>query len=151
VHRYDIDDLQAVLDANLGHRQTVVPEVEALVHEGVENVTTWLHGHRVVPVIAGFRRKVEALADAEVEWALRRLDALDQHTQQVIVQLAHRIVNKLLHEPTAFLKAQAANGSGHTYAQALQELFGLDTPEAKICALPQGNDIERTRSSASKA
>ena len=30
------------------------------------------------------------------------------------------------------LKAQAANGNGHAYAQAVQELFGLDIPEAIV-------------------
>ena len=107
-----------------------MPAVEVVVQEAVEHVTTWLHSRQVVPVIAGLRRKVEALANAEVEQALRRLDELDPHTQHVIVHLAHRIVNKLLHEPTVRLKAQAANGNGRAYAQAIQELFGPDIPEA---------------------
>ncbi len=130
VHRYDIDDLQDVLDTNLAQRQAAVPQVEAIVNEGVETFLVWLYSRQVMPTIIGFRRKAEAMANAEVTQVLRRLDALDQHSQQAIAYLAHRIVNKLLHEPTERLKAHAANGTGHTYAQAIQELFDLDIPDA---------------------
>lgn len=51
VQRYDVDDLQAVLDANWAQRRAAVPAVEAVVQEAVEQVTTWLHSREVVPVI----------------------------------------------------------------------------------------------------
>ncbi|MDB5056576.1 MAG: Glutamyl-tRNA reductase [Chloroflexi bacterium] len=146
VLRFDVDDLHAVLDANLAQRQAAVPEVEALVNDGLDNVTTWLHGRQIAPVIASFRRKAEALATVEMERALRRLDEPDHHTEQVIVNLTHRIVNKLLHEPTALLKAQAANGDGHTYGQAIQELFGLDIPE--VATVPRDSRLAGASESA---
>lgn len=130
VHHFDIDDLQNVLDTNLAQRQAAVPEVAAIVNEGVETFLAWLHGRQVVPTIVGFRRKAEAVANGEVAQVLRRLDTLDQHSQQIIACLAHRIVNKLLHKPTERLKAHAANGTGHIYAQAIQDLFDLDISDA---------------------
>ena len=36
-------------------------------------------------------------------------------------RMAHRIVNKLLHQPTVRLKACAASGNGHAYANAVRE------------------------------
>ncbi len=130
VYRYDVDDLQDILDANLAQRQAAVSQVEAIVNAGVETFLAWLYSRQAVPTIVGLRHKAEAVANAEVTQVLRRLDALDQRSQQAIAHLAHRIVNKLLYEPTKRLKAHAANGDGHTYAQAIQELFALDVPDA---------------------
>ncbi|MEO9028947.1 MAG: glutamyl-tRNA reductase, partial [Ktedonobacteraceae bacterium] len=110
VHLYDIDDLQAVLDKNASQRQAAIPYVEAILKEGVETFLKWLHSRQVVPVLTSFRNKVSALADAEVKQALNRMEGLSQQSQRAVVQTVHRIVNKVLHEPTERLKAHAASG-----------------------------------------
>jgi glutamyl-tRNA reductase len=40
--------------------------------------------------------------------------------------MAHRIMNKMLHEPTMYLKSRAADGDGHDFAHLARELFALD-------------------------
>ena len=58
--------------------------------------------------------------------------------------MVHRIVNKLLHEPTVRLKASAADGNGVAYAHVLRELFDLEvTGPAMKPAIPVNGD--RTR------
>ncbi len=126
VYLYDIDDLQAVLDQNLSQRQAAIPHVETILKAGVENFLMWLHGRQVVSVLTSFRNKVSSLADAEVKQALNRMEGLNQQSQRAVVQTVHRIVNKVLHEPTERLKAHAASGEGRIYVQAIQDLFALD-------------------------
>lgn len=126
VHLYNIDDLQATLDKNLALRQAAIPQVEAILKERVESFLRWLYGRQVIPVLTSFRSKVSALADAEVKLVLNRMEGLDQQNQAAVVRAVHRIVNKVLHEPTERLKARAAAGDGLLYAQALQDLFALD-------------------------
>jgi hypothetical protein len=74
----------------------------------------------------------------EVNQALNKLQNADDHTSQVVNRMAHRIVNKLLHEPTVRLRGQAVAGNGHGYAHAISELFGLHAPEnnvaCEVCA-----------------
>ena len=127
---YDIDHLESTLDANLAARQAAVPQVEAIVEEELEDALDWLHSRQVVPVIEGLHRRSKGLADAELEDTLRRLTGLDDREREVVTRMAHRIVNKLLHEPTVRLKACAASGNGHGYAHAIKELFDLPDPEA---------------------
>jgi glutamyl-tRNA reductase len=129
VFRYDVDDLRSVLDAGLIERQAAVPAVEVIVEEEVERFMGWLAGQQMAPLIAGLRRKAEAVASAEVEQALRRLEAPGRRDHEVVLRLAHRIVNKLLHQPTQLLKAHAGNGD-YLYARAVRELFALDDPPA---------------------
>ena len=120
---HDVDDLQTAVDANLSQREAEVPKVEAIIHEEVTDFEDWLCGREVVPTIVDLRRKARAIADAEVAQASRRVSEADV---AVLERLAHRLVNKLLHEPTIQLKAQAAEGEGHAYAHVVRELFALD-------------------------
>ncbi|MCZ7544195.1 MAG: glutamyl-tRNA reductase [Anaerolineae bacterium] len=131
VARYDIDDLQSAVDANLARRGTAVPQVEAIIDEEAVRFMEWLHSRQIVPVIADLRRQAEALARAEVEQALRRLEGLDAHGQEVVARMAHRIVRKLLHTPTVRLKALAESGNGYVYAHAMWELFDLGEREER--------------------
>jgi glutamyl-tRNA reductase len=125
VHRYDVDDLRSVLDAGLTERRAAAPAAEAIVREEAGHFLRWTESRHVVPVIADLRRRAKELADAEVAQALHQLETLDPRGQRVVARLAHRIVNKLLHEPTEGLKLRAARGDTALYAQAVRELFAL--------------------------
>lgn len=126
VYRYDIDDLQTIVDTNLSERQREIPKVEAIIAEEAEEYLAWLRERAVVPVLRELRAKAEAIAEAELQRALRRLPNLTDAERRVIATLSHRIVNKLLHEPTVRLKAYASNGHGDGYERALRDLFVLN-------------------------
>jgi glutamyl-tRNA reductase len=122
---YDVDDLQNAVDGNRALREAAIPQVEAIIQEEIETFFCWLASRQVVPVLVELRHKVEKVAEIELEQAMRRLGPRDPHTEQVMAQLTHRIVRKLLHEPTVRLKQEAANDNGIAYADALRELFAL--------------------------
>lgn len=122
---YDIDRLQNAVGANRAQREAAIPQVEAIIQQETDDFVCWLRGRQVVPVLVELRRKAQEIAAAEVERALRRLDDPDPRVEQIMGLLAHRIVSKLLHEPTVRLKLEAANGNGILYADALRELFAL--------------------------
>jgi glutamyl-tRNA reductase len=46
----------------------------------------------------------------------------------------HRVVQRLLHQPTVRVRELAAAPDGGRYTQLLQELFGLDVPPAATTA-----------------
>lgn len=88
----------------------------------------WLGGREVLPTVLELRRHAENIARQEVDRTLQRLRHQtpdDDRIGQEVERLAERLVAKLLHEPTVRLKAQAANGNGAHYAQALTDLFAL--------------------------
>ena len=102
------------------------PTVEAIIVEEQARFEEWLQGRQVLPVLVELRRKTKAIAVGELDRILPRLEELDPQYQAVVSQLVHRIVNKVLHEPTIRLKASAADGNGGDYAQAVRELFALE-------------------------
>ena len=126
VQLFVLDDIQQIVQRNLAERQAAIPEVEAMIEDAVRAYMAWLHQRRVLPVLVGMRRKANDLARAELEQALRKLPTDDPAVAEQMSRLAHRLVNKLLHEPTLQLKAQAAQGNAEPYARAIQALFSLD-------------------------
>lgn len=130
---YDIDDMKSVVDSNLELRRAAVPAVKRIVQEELAVFSAWLHSRQVAPVIKDLRARAQEMAADELAQALNRLPAADERTQQVLGRLAHRLVNRLLHEPTVRLRAHAADGNGHGYAHAVRDLFALDVPEPAGC------------------
>jgi glutamyl-tRNA reductase len=126
VELWTLDDLQARVEANLAQRSAAVAPVEAIVEAETALFMEWLSSREVAPVITDLQRWARMVAEGEIAQALSRLDAPDAHTEAVIERLAHRLVGKLLHEPTVRLKHHAAEGAGQDYAAALRDLFGLE-------------------------
>jgi glutamyl-tRNA reductase len=127
VFRYDIDDLRARLDENLAQREATRPEVEAIIAEEVVAFLQWLQSRDSVPTIVGLRRKVNEIAQAELAEALAQMPDLDEREEEIVRRMVHRLVNKVLHEPTVQIKAASALSPevGQEYAEMVSTLFGL--------------------------
>ncbi|GAB4569663.1 MAG: glutamyl-tRNA reductase [Anaerolineae bacterium] len=139
ITRYDIDDLQSILDENMAIREAAVPAVEQIILEEAQAFSAWLSSREVAPVIKDLRQWATEIAEAEVEHILNKLDSISEHDQHLIELLAHRIVNKLLHEPTTCLRAQAANGNGYAYAHVVRSLFALSSGSNDAYHPPNGH------------
>ena len=126
IRLYDIDDLQAVVTKHWRLREAEAPQVEAIIAGEARDYTHWLNSRHVVPVLTELRGRADAIAEAELEHALRRLPDLDAHERDVIAQMAQRIVHKLMHTPTVTLKSRAARGDHFDYDHAIRKLFALD-------------------------
>lgn len=127
VHVFDMDDLQSHLEGSIADRQHEIPHVEAIVDQEVAAFEAWLRGVEVMPVIADLRQKAEEIRQRELERALRHLPDLDPQAREHIQHLSRALVNKLLHEPTLRLRAEANNGHAAEYAATVRDLFGLVT------------------------
>ena len=129
-HVFDVDDLHSVVETNIERRRGELAAAQVIVEAETEKFMQWLGARAVVPTINELRAHAERIRQAEVAKALRRLGPLSEREQQTIEALTQGIVNKLLHQPTVRLKAQTSNGSALMYANALQELFGLERADA---------------------
>jgi len=125
VHVFDIDDLHSRLEGSLADRHNEIPRVEAIIEQEVAGFETWLRGVEVMSVIADLRQKAEAIRQRELERTLHHLPDLDPQTREHIQHLSRSLVNKLLHDPTLRLRAEAQNGHAAEYAATVRYLFGL--------------------------
>jgi glutamyl-tRNA reductase len=92
-----------------------------------------------VPVLARLRQRAEQIAKTEVEKTLAAVgEGLTDKQRKSIEAMGRAIVNKLLHEPTAKLRAVGPEKEeGNRLAGAAAELFGLLDEPAPSAAEPQ--------------
>jgi glutamyl-tRNA reductase len=126
VFLYDLDDLQAVISANLERRRAELPTAEELIAGEVGKYWDWVSGLAAVPVLTEVRARMDAMRAREVADALRRLDHLPPRERAIVEELSKTLMNKFLHEPTVRLRVAAANGRGLGVVDAVRYLFGLE-------------------------
>jgi glutamyl-tRNA reductase len=79
----------------------------------------------VAPTVSALRSQAADVVDAELLRLSTRLPDLDARARGEIARTVHRVVDKLLHEPTVRVKELAASPGATDYAGALRALFGL--------------------------
>ena len=126
VFLYDLDDLRAVVAANLEQRQSHLPSAEQLIDGEVERYWQWLAGLAAVPVVADFRAAMDRVRAEELAHAARRLGELTPAQRDVVDHFSRSLMNKFLHAPSVRLRAAAANGRGLGVVDTARYLFGLD-------------------------
>jgi len=118
---YDIDDLEAVVEASLTGRRREAERAEAIVAEEAERFRAWQASLDVVPTIASLRARAEEIRSAELSKA-----KLSDRERAAVDSITTQIVNKLLHLPTVRMKEAAAAADAVIYADAVRHLFGLE-------------------------
>lgn len=126
---YNIDDLQAVVNANLQERANEARMAERIIEEEIARFRSWLATQVVVPTIRKLREKVESIRRDEVSRALGRLPDLTERERAVIEAMTVTLVNKILNEPTQQLKGMADEGAADQAIDTVSRLFDLPRPE----------------------
>ncbi|MCL4533892.1 MAG: glutamyl-tRNA reductase [Bacteroidetes bacterium] len=121
VFLYNVDDLEAVCQANLQERAKEAKKAEAIIEAEAAKFQAWWSSLEVVPTITALRAWAEEIRKAELSKAMSRLHGLSERDQNTINALTIGIVNKMLHTPIVGLK-----NDGHRYIEAVRELFRLD-------------------------
>jgi len=139
VYLYNIDDLNGVVSANLEERMHEAELAEVIIAEEMSAFESWLESMEVVPTVAAIRSKAEAIRQAELEKAIKRLGGLSEKELATVDALTASIVNKMLHGPTQRLKQVASEKDGYAYVETARLLYGLDSnPEGKSPHRPMG-------------
>jgi glutamyl-tRNA reductase len=129
VFLYNVDDLQGVVQKNLGDRSREVEKVEQIIAEEIERFTNWLNGHGVAPAIVGLRARGEVVRQQEWDRFSGRLAHLPERDRQTVETLTRQIVQRLLEEPVTQLKKLGVNGKGYDRVEVVRELFALEHKE----------------------
>src|SRR6185503_19131523 len=127
VYVYDLDDLEGVAAQNRDLREAQVAEAEAIVEQELAAHVAQQRERQAVPVLAQLRAHAESVARAEAERTLAGLPGLDEKQQKSVRAMAAAIVNKLLHAPTARLRAEGEGPLG----DAAAALFGLSAQSSE--------------------
>jgi glutamyl-tRNA reductase len=124
VHVVDL----ALLQGQRGEQAVAADDITAA-HAMVEAETALLRAERqaaaVAPTVSALRSQAAEVVEAELVRLSTRLPDLDTRERAEIARTVHRVVDKLLHEPTVRVKELASAPGDTDYAGALRALFGL--------------------------
>ncbi|MCK5244730.1 MAG: glutamyl-tRNA reductase [Desulfobacterales bacterium] len=126
VYVYDIDDLKGVIDKNIEKRETEATKGDRIVDEGVIQFGKWLEAQEVTPTIVALRNKAESIRKQELAKTLSGRKSISEKERAEIDRLTISICNKILHDPTIFLKRPGRWDKRDLYVNATRKLFNLD-------------------------
>jgi glutamyl-tRNA reductase len=122
----DVDDIQRFVLENAAARAEEARKAQALVAEEVARFMRERAMRDGVPVLSRLRQRADTIARAEVERTLSSLgESLSDKQRKSVEAMARAIINKLLHEPTARLRAVGTEQDDVLLAHVTAELFGL--------------------------
>jgi glutamyl-tRNA reductase len=141
---YDIDDLQAVVQRNLGARREIVPQAEQIVEEEIHRFARWLGQAETLPTVSALREHGNRIVEQILSENEGRWESASERDLMRVEAVARAVLGRLLHEPTIRLRSLsqerplpgsprgAGQTGGHATLQLVRELFGLDTPQGGI-------------------
>ncbi len=126
VYLYDIDDLQAVVEANIRERRREAKIAEEIIAKETQQVMGWWRSLDVVPTIIDLRGTMDNIRQEELARALPKLKNLSPEEKKAVDVLTQGLINKILHKPIVTLKKHASNNNVQPYIEVIRKLFDLD-------------------------
>ena len=121
---YTVDDLQSIIEQNMASRKEAAEEAELIADEQSYLFMDWIRSLESVDSIREYRSQSLAIKDELVERALNKL-AQGGDSEQVLLELANKLTNRLIHAPTQALTAASRQGDLNTLGK-LRTVLGLD-------------------------
>ncbi len=121
---YTVDDLQSIIEQNMASRREAAEQAELIADDQSYQFMEWIRSLESVDSIREYRTQSMAIKDELVERAVNKL-AQGGNSEQVLLELANKLTNKLIHAPTQALTAASRQGDLNSLGQ-LRTVLGLD-------------------------
>ena len=124
VYLYSVDDLKDMIRENLRNRQNAAKQAEKIIDTQAQEFMGWLSSLDAVSTIRALRGKAGQIQAEVIRGAVRKLNN-GGDPEQVLLECARTLTNKLLHSPSVRLRNMSAENRPDLL-QATEELFALD-------------------------
>jgi glutamyl-tRNA reductase len=121
VFLYTVDDLGAVIQSGMEHRQAAVTQAESIIETRVQSFMHWVDSRAVVPLIQDLQESGESMRIAELDRARKMLMRGDD-VEAVLEALSRGLTAKFLHGPQQALH-HAQGDERARLAALLPQLF----------------------------
>jgi len=121
---YTVDDLHSIIEQNMASRKEAAEQAELITEDQSHLFMEWIRSLESVDSIREYRSQSLAIKDELVERALNKISH-GSDSEQVILELANRLTNRLIHAPTQALTSASRQGDLNTLGQ-LRTALGLD-------------------------
>ena len=129
---YDIDDLQSLVSHNQEERKKQSVKAEEIIENELTQLELWFKSLSAVPTIRSLRRSFHFTAKEEMEKSFRRMKTLPESERKEIEIMVHRLIHKLLHDPSRNLKEIAYADDAHLYLESVTKIFDLKPTQVNL-------------------
>jgi glutamyl-tRNA reductase len=123
---YNIDDLSAKADDVLEKRKASIPDVKAIISEGVQTLMSWSQEMEMSPTIHKLKGTLEQIRREEIA---RYEKNLSEDQQMQIEVITRSMMQKIIKLPVLQLKAACKRGEAESLVGILNDLFNLEQAE----------------------
>ncbi|HEU4473572.1 MAG TPA: glutamyl-tRNA reductase [Gemmatimonadales bacterium] len=123
IRLFDLDDLQRLRCPVEGFSSPAIQQARSILEHEIERLDTVLRARAAAPRLAELHRLGARLAIEEAEVALAQLGDLDEREQQVVREMAERLVRRVLYPVSRTVKA-AGDAPGTTAEKAPEVVAG---------------------------
>lgn len=120
---YTVDDLQQIVEDNLASRQQAAEQAEQIVQGQTKAFLTWQQSQGAIDTLKLFREQNYQLKSRLQERALNQL-AEGKKPEDVVIELANKLTNALLHSPTKAI-SHAAKEQDEERLSLIKQTLGL--------------------------
>ena len=126
---YDIDDLGAVVEANLHERVKAASAAEKIVDHEVQAFYTKLKSMDVGPVVQQVQGHIEEICRTELQRYVRKIGPQEAKQVQELEHMISRIAAKIAHPLVVQLRNAQESPSESAYADLIKRIFKMKDSE----------------------
>jgi glutamyl-tRNA reductase len=109
IRLFDLDDLQRLRCPVEGFASPAIDHARHIMDQELERLDTSLRARAAAPRLAELHRIASRLAEEEADVALARLGGLDEREQQVVREMAERLVRRVLYPVSRTVREAGGN------------------------------------------
>jgi glutamyl-tRNA reductase len=114
VRLFDLEDLQRLRCPVDGFASPAIDHARSLLDKELDRLDVGLRGRAAAPRLAELHRIAARLAEEEANVALAQLGDLDEREQQVVREMADRLVRRVLYPVSRTVREEAGPTPGVT-------------------------------------
>lgn len=126
VFLYDVDDLQRVVEANLGERRKRAELAERIIAEEVQRMMARWKAREVAPTIVSLQEQLEQIRQAELARHRGRLGPLSPEQEEALEGLTRGLINKIAHGVICELRRHAGSPGSAQVVETIRRMFRLE-------------------------
>ncbi|NTS75989.1 glutamyl-tRNA reductase [Catenovulum sp. SM1970] len=123
VYLYTVDDLMGIVEKNQKQREQAAKQALVYIEREQARYFAWLESLKSVDYVRSYRQTCEQVKDESLQRALKQIEQ-GIEAEQVLLELANRLTNKLMHAPTKMIREAATADDAETI-NLIADQFGL--------------------------
>ena len=126
---YDIDDLGAVVEANLHEREKAAASAEKIVEEEIQAFYAKLKSMDMGPVVMQVQGQIEEICKIELQRYMRKLGPQEAKQVEELEHMISRIAAKIAHPLVTQLKSNPDEPNAPAYTDLIRRIFKMKDTE----------------------